>query len=812
MLNYKAENAPYGYFVLNHDGLIRDVNATFLHWLGYEYDEVINTNIESLLSIANKMMFHTLFFLQLQLNGRVDEVNLTVRSKSGQAIPVMLMGHREDGCDEELLRCIAIKMAKRYDYEKELRDIKVELEEAYKSKNAALEEVKNSRDELLKFAAQIPGMLYQYEITPDGNVRVPFSTAAIKDLFDCTPEEVRDDFSLVAKVIHPDDVNRMNAAIAESVKNLSPFQFEYRVLLPGQPVRWILAQAMPEKKADGTIVFHGFNADVTDRKQMEDLLIKERELFNTTLMSVDEGIIMATISGEILVFNAGAERITGYLQAEVLHRSVYDLFPLTNVQTGESVNEYIMDMLQMEKRLDTVTDFALIAKDGTEKRIAISIARIKGAQGEEDRIIASFRDISREYELEKQIQGFLDVNLDMLCVADLDTNFHRVNKKFEEVLGYSEEELVGKDFLSFIHEDDIKDTLAALKDLANNKKVSGFINRYRCKDGSYKYIEWQSQLSGGNFTYSSARDVTEKKKQEEERLKISENKYRFVAEHISDVVWVMNLSKGEYTYVSPSILHQTGFTVEESMTQRMEDALPPESIATTRGVIARGREYLEKYPDSSYHSVTEMQKICKSGELIWVEATTDIMYNSQGDIEIIGTSRNIEERKQIEKLRQLSYHDQLTGLYNRQFFNTIIDDEMTRSENYEQKLTLCIMDLDHFKHVNDTWGHPVGDELLKLTAKTALEHKRNTDLLFRFGGEEFVMLMPGTNLDGAIVSLEKIREAIASMNHPVTGKQTISIGIAERMKHESFFDWYKRADEALYRAKRGGRNRVEVSA
>ena len=62
MLNYKAENAPYGYFVLNHDGLIRDVNATFLHWLGYEYDEVINTNIESLLSIANKMMFHTLFF------------------------------------------------------------------------------------------------------------------------------------------------------------------------------------------------------------------------------------------------------------------------------------------------------------------------------------------------------------------------------------------------------------------------------------------------------------------------------------------------------------------------------------------------------------------------------------------------------------------------------------------------------------------------------------------------------------------------------------------------------------------------------
>ena len=117
-------------------------------------------------------------------------------------------------------------------------------------------ELKKSHEELLKFAAQIPGMLYQYEITPEGKVRVPFTTDAIKDIFGCTPDEVRDDFSPVGKVIHPDDVDRMNAAIAESVKHLSPFQLEYRVLLPGQPVHWIMAKSMPEKQEDGTIVFH----------------------------------------------------------------------------------------------------------------------------------------------------------------------------------------------------------------------------------------------------------------------------------------------------------------------------------------------------------------------------------------------------------------------------------------------------------------------------------------------------------------------------------------------------------------------------
>jgi PAS domain S-box-containing protein len=112
----------------------------------------------------------------------------------------------------------------------------------------AEEQVKKSREDLLKFASQVPGMLFQYEITPEGKERVPFSTDAIKELLGCTPEEVRDDFTPIRKVIHPSDVERMNAAIAESIKSNSPFNLEYRVLLPGQPVRWILARSMPEKK------------------------------------------------------------------------------------------------------------------------------------------------------------------------------------------------------------------------------------------------------------------------------------------------------------------------------------------------------------------------------------------------------------------------------------------------------------------------------------------------------------------------------------------------------------------------------------
>lgn len=677
MLNCRTENAPYGHIILNNDGVIRDVNETFSRLLGYGYDELVHRNLESFLSIASKIMFHSLFFSQLQLKGSVEEVILTIRTKSGLDIPVMIMGHFDNHSDEEVISCIVVKMTKRYDYEQELRHIKTELEEAYKSKKIAL------------------------------------------------------------------------------------------------------------KKES-----------------------KLRKLLETTLFSICEGIIVTDASGHITLMNPLAECYTAWSNQDASGEDVENILTFIDLKTKNPISNPCRAVLSSGASLNFPDIIVLVARDGSERFISGNASAIFSDDKEITGAVITLRDITKQYLQEKEIDSFLNVNLDMLCVADLDANFHKVNQMFEEVLGYSSEELVGQSYLSFIHEDDIESTLEATKDLANDKKVSGFVNRYRCKDGSYKYIEWQAQHGVGNFTYSSARDITEKKRLEEERLKISEEKYRFVAENVFDVVWILNFSKKVYTYISPSILQQTGFTVEESMKQQLEDTFPSNSLATIQGAISKAVKYLKKHPDSSYRTVTELQKRCKSGEVIWIEATTNIFINDQGDIEIVGTSRNIEERKQMEAFRHLSYHDQLTGLYNRQFFNSIIDDEMIRSDRYNQKLSMCIMDLDLFKKVNDTWGHPIGDELLRHTAEIALSHKRNSDLVFRFGGEEFVILLPGTKLNGAVSVLEKIRQAIEHNSHPVTGRQTVSVGVAEKLEHESFFDWYKRADEALYQAKHSGRNCV----
>lgn len=126
-------------------------------------------------------------------------------------------------------------------------------------------------------------------------------------------------------------------------------------------------------------------------------------------------------------------------------------------------------------------------------------------------------DITKEYMQEKEIEGFLNANLDILCVLDLDSNTYRVNKKFENVVGYKLDELEGKTPLTLVHEDDLPLTLAEIEKLKEYKPIDGFINRYRCKDGSIKYLEWHCE-SYGKHGYYSARDVTERHNEKTELL------------------------------------------------------------------------------------------------------------------------------------------------------------------------------------------------------------------------------------------------------------------------------------------------------
>jgi diguanylate cyclase (GGDEF)-like protein/PAS domain S-box-containing protein len=166
-----------------------------------------------------------------------------------------------------------------------------------------------------------------------------------------------------------------------------------------------------------------------------------------------------------------------------------------------------------------------------------------------------------------------------------------------------------------------------------------------------------------------------------------------------------------------------------------------------------------------------------------------------------------------QKLVELNMKDGLTGIYNRRFMETKLREEYFRHKRYSRAFSLVMFDIDHFKKVNDEYGHQCGDFILKSVSSRISSAIRNIDFLFRYGGEEFCCILPETNLEGAILVAERFREAIMEMENNFDGSVinvTISLGVAEMKEDtESPNTLLQQADEALYRAKRGGRNRVE---
>jgi diguanylate cyclase (GGDEF)-like protein len=165
----------------------------------------------------------------------------------------------------------------------------------------------------------------------------------------------------------------------------------------------------------------------------------------------------------------------------------------------------------------------------------------------------------------------------------------------------------------------------------------------------------------------------------------------------------------------------------------------------------------------------------------------------------------------LEKdLRLQASTDSLTRIYNRSKFDEIIARELQRAKRYGKSLSLIAFDIDHFKAVNDTYGHLLGDYALKTVVKLAQKTVRSVDYLARWGGEEFMIILPETELERAETLAERMKEEIENYDFDKIGKVTVSFGVAQFKKSDTEEILIKRADDALYRAKSNGRNRVEV--
>ncbi len=297
-----------------------------------------------------------------------------------------------------------------------------------------------------------------------------------------------------------------------------------------------------------------------------------------------------------------------------------------------------------------------------------------------------------------------------------------------------------------------------------------------------------------------------------EDLRKSEMRYRSLADNVSDVIWAMDLDLA-FTYYSPSVAQLRGYTAEQAMAKTLQETLTPASyrvlVDTLEAEMSMEIGETRNRPGTR---TLELEEYCEDGSTVWVEVKISFLRDEAGrPIEILGVTRNITQRKENEAtIKQLAFFDQVTGLPNRVLFKDRLSMAVLSAARNKDGLALMMVDLDRFKSVNDTFGHAVGDQLLRAVGDRLRNLLRSSDTVSRIGGDEFMVLLPGINdLGDVAIVANKIT---AAFQEPFTVRAqrlsvTASIGVGVYPEHGGTAEaLIEHADMAMYRAKALGRN------
>lgn len=302
----------------------------------------------------------------------------------------------------------------------------------------------------------------------------------------------------------------------------------------------------------------------------------------------------------------------------------------------------------------------------------------------------------------------------------------------------------------------------------------------------------------------------------ERSLRASQTRYKLLADNMSDVLWTFNLESRKWEYVSPSVQRLLGYSVDEFMQKPLRELMAAQTYAeVTAEMATRIRECLSS--PNGLHTYTNMTELrCRDGTMVWIESVTHYLRDARGHLTLLGVTRDIRQRMLAQQeIQKLAFYDPLTQLPNRKLLLDRIQHALGVSARSLRTGALLFIDLDHFKTLNDTRGHDMGDLLLRQIAQRLNDGVREGDTVARLGGDEFVVMLE--DLDEDVHKAAKEARAIGekllvtlNRNYDLDGFEyhsTASIGIALFNGHaETVEELLKRADLAMYRAKSAGRN------
>ncbi len=319
-----------------------------------------------------------------------------------------------------------------------------------------------------------------------------------------------------------------------------------------------------------------------------------------------------------------------------------------------------------------------------------------------------------------------------------------------------------------------------------------------------------------DYTRNLEHQVEERTLELQESLKsLNESNERFegIARSSLDAIVMIN-DKGEVVFWNSAAEKITGYSSHDVMGVELHKLLlhPCDLNAYHKGYS----NFIDSGLGPYVGETIEVRTWRKNGEEFPAEVSVTAVRIS-GRWHAVGTMRDITERKQMEaELEHLAIHDALTGLYNRGELERRLQDEIERAHRYKRPLSLFMLDIDWFKKVNDTYGHMAGDEILRSLAELLMVEVRTQDYVSRYGGEEFVIILPETTPEKALELAHRLCEEVASSRFCINGhrdlKVTVSIGVAGYPAHGVCFEsLLEAADKAMYAAKDAGRNQVMLS-
>lgn len=281
--------------------------------------------------------------------------------------------------------------------------------------------------------------------------------------------------------------------------------------------------------------------------------------------------------------------------------------------------------------------------------------------------------------------------------------------------------------------------------------------------------------------------------------------FRSLIDESRESLFIIDAGNGRILDVNEGACRNLGYSYDQLTQLRVTDL-----VSNLGDNLPRWQDYIQRLRGSE-HLVFESNHYRQDGSAMPVEVSTRLV-NLHGREYVVSVARDISERKTREaELERLASTDPLTGAANRRKLYELMDHQLHVRRRYATPVSLLVVDIDHFKRINDRFGHEVGDQVLVELTREVRAALREPDVLARVGGEEFVILAPQTDRTGALALTQKMAETVRGLRIGEAGGITASFGVAEAEAGEKRDELLRRADQALYRAKSAGRDRIETA-